>query len=798
MAIFQSNPARIVQSNYQFVGSGGISLISAPKRNYNASLDFGILFTHIAYGSGDPDFNVSLNFEYTVSSGKLYWYRVMLYCQQQSDSEDFCPAIDDIFQNLEESINLNPIDQSQTHCSKIRMRTSPIKLGGVADISFSQLNQTTYDNGLLESDYITRDGACGSLQGDMVSIKCAKKKPILLMAVIARDLDELCKKLKSPTLGPKVVNWRICNVVKFTTPVNESSGLGVKAELEQQDISNIESCIDYNLDYNFTNFTKNNLCNNRFVFYSFAKRVYYKEFVLNLSLTGESNVQFLQTEFEGFITVYPGPSEIEQSTFTYPEPEDSNLSIMNFEQDRYFYDSLYLHGNSNFLIDPLIRSFSGSLEVGGSLLRFIFPIRNYNFYLNLNLSSISDIKYKLEVNSYNLIEIGGVLEFELRKKFIYQFDISLRLSGSSKILSNYRFYNSAGSLFLGVDRVEIISGFRYYLSEGFISIQGSPNRLGRCVASSDGGFEILGSSKNYVIYKFDFNGGLNILGTTPGIVFENRIINLNDNNIYIDGEADLNFINLGLMVSKAVFYSFYSNISFEFLENNQPTLIPQQEVVSNCGCVSSQSISLEHNIINSNIISSFISRNNIDYKSKVQLSYKSSSKNWFNTQSLSGFSSRGENASLKFIFDLSCTNFIENEEYAQQYFKFNFFAKYQNSVTNLIIYIEPEKICSNGVLSAIITRQYSTETGYSLFVDSNPISESFFRITDNIGIFSDDYWNKQFNYSRLRPQYYQTEIFENPKISGVWPEFLINFGNLNVDNLNLRKVIIENPAAVNL
>lgn len=786
--------------NFDYIGSGGISLISAPKRNYNASLDFGVLFTHIAYGSGDPDFNLDLNIEYSISSGKLYWYRVMLYCQEQSDSQDYCAAVDDVFADLE-SVNLNPTDQSLTHCSRIRMKTKPINIRGVAEIAFSQLENISFDNSILEEDYIKRDGACGDIQGSMINIKCAQKKPVLVMAVLARDLDDLCRKLRAPTLGPRVVNWKICNIVKFTTPVNESSGHGVKAELEQQDVSNIASCINYNLDFNFTNFTNNNLCNNRFVFHAFAKRVFYQEVECKLSLFGEANVQYMPSEFRGFLTFYSVPSDVTQSTFTYPEPEDSYLSIMSLQEEK-SPDSLLIYGNSEFTIQPLVRSFSGSIDISGGLLRFVFPIRNYNFSLNLSLTSQSKTVFSIKKNSYNLITIHSEeLDWSLTNNFSHESFLELQISSFSEILSSYYSYETSGSIFLSVDRIEVISGFRYYKGQGSINLSGSPSKLGRCSTSVGGLSEISGSAENYIVYGFKPTGRINVSGEASGVVFETRLINLKNNNIYINGEADINFINLGLLVSEATFYSFYSNVELETLENNNNITIDRLQTVSNCGCVSGLSISLDHNVANGGVISEFLSRNKSVLNSRVYLNYKSNTKSWISTQSLFGLSSQDFDVNWKFIFDLSCTNIIENETYDERYLKFNFYARYQtpnsNSITNMVVYLDPEKICNNGVLSAVITRSFDSDSGYALLVDSNPISDSFYRIYDGIGIFSSEYWNKELNYSRLRPQYYPTSIFSSPKVSGIWPEFRINFGEAS-DNLEMRKVILENPIPIDL
>ncbi len=792
------------QSLFSHTASGGFLLLSAPQQNYNASFDFGIPITHIAYGSGDPDFNKNVNFNYEISSGKLYWYRVMMYCQDQIDSQDFCPAVDDVLGDLE-SININPVDNSSTYCRRLRMKIRPIRLSGVADIAFSQLSDITFEKGIIESEYIQRDGPCGDIQGHLINIKCAQKKPVLVTAVMASDLNDLCRRLNRPTLGPSISNFRICSVVKFVTPVGESSGHGVVSELEEQDISNISSCIDYNLDFNLTNFTTKSLCNNRFVFHTFVRRVYYHESNKEFALTGGASVQYVPVGEEGFAVFYSVPSSYTFSTYTYPEPQDSFLSMMSVE-DYDSYNYISLHNNLNFLITPLIREFNGGFEILGTLSKFIFPIRNYDSLLNLSASSETEILYSISVNSYNNLELSSsTVNFVETHRFYHIGSQGLGIYGESEIQSSYYFCEGSGFINVYSDRSEIISGNRFYMSEGGMVFSGSPSRLGRCVSKSDAGgiIEISGSSESYVVYNFRQSGSITTGGVVSGVVTLARNFTPNNNVISIEGESDFNFTNFGLLVSTAVFYSSYSEAAIEVSENTDVLPIPQLETISSCGCLSQSSISLDHNISNGGVISEFLSRNNLFLDSRIFLNYRAKTKSWSYTQTLSGRTEENRNLSLSLIFELSCTNILENQEFDENFFKFNFFARTQtpgsSSITNLVLYLSTDQICSDGIISSIISRSYDVDQNeYFILVNSNPISNNFYKIIDNMGIFSSDYWNNRLNYSRLRPQYYPSNTsYDNPKVAGIWPEFKINFSDV-LANKDYKSITLENPVRIDL
>lgn len=791
------------QSLFSHAASGGFLLLSAPTQNYNASFDFGIPITHIAYGSGDPDFNKDIDFNYEISSGKLYWYRVMMYCQDQIDSQDFCPAVDDVLGDLE-SINVNPVDNSSTYCRRLRMKIRPIRLSGVADIAFSQLSDITFEKGILESEYIQRDGPCGDLQGHLINIKCAQKKPVLTTAVMASDLDDLCRRLNRPTLGPSISNFRICSVVKFTTPIGESSGHGIASELEQQDISNISSCIDYNLDFNLTRFTTKSLCNNRFVFHAFVRRVYYHESNKKFAITGGASVQYVPVGEEGFAVFYSVPSSYTFSTYTYPEPEDSSLSMMSVDNyDSYNYISL--HNDVDFLITPLIREFSGGFEILGTLIKFVFPIRNYNFLLNLSLSSKTKILYSVSVDSYNNLELLNSLNSVETHRFYHIGSQGPSIYGESLVQSSHYFYEGSGLINVYSDRSEIISGNRFYISEGGMVFSGSPSRLGRCVSKSDAGgiIEISGSSESYVVYNFKPSGSVIPGGIISGVVTLGRNFTPNNNIIRIEGDSDINFTNFGLLVSTAVLYSSYSEAAIEVAENINVLPLPPVESISSCGCSSQSSISLDHNIPSSGVISEFLSRNNLFLDSRIFLNYRAKTKSWFYTQTLAGLTEENRNLSLNLIFELSCTNILENQEFDENFFKFNFFARTQtsggSSITNFVLYLSTDQICSDGIISSIISRSYDVDQNeYFILVNSNSISNNFYKIIDNIGIFSSDYWNNRLNYSKLRPQYYPSNIsYNNPKVVGVWPEFKINFSDV-LANKDYRSITLENPVRIDL
>jgi len=787
-----------MQSKFLFNGSGGVKLLSAPSRNYNASLDFGKIFTHLIYGTGSSDINVKLNSEWLVSAGKFYWYRVLFYCQSPNWSSS--SAIDDTYQisNDEGFFAPDPeFSSSNSHCKRIRMKTAPMRLSGFALVSTSIVDENDDATGTTTTTFETKNSTseCDKLQGETISISCAKKKPVIMVVVSARNLSEVCDKLKKPRFGPPI-NFRICSIKKFITPINESSGKGIQAELQDQDFSNVPECLDYNLDFDFTKqITNKNLFNNPFVFHNFVYRSFYSESKINIRSSGTADFQYSPVSSEDFIILYSANSTVSYSSFVYPEPDDSVLSFAKLTKEPIYNGSSILYGESDFVISPLIRNFLGKLEVGGSLDDFVSPERKYKFSLNLNLVSKSKFSFSLNTNSYCFIDFSGNANFRLVNKFKYESLGRIIASGSAELISNNYSYEANGSINLSLEKADIVSGSRYYLAQGGITVIGSPGRLGRCfenISTDPPIIHISGSSKSSFVYGFRSNGSIGLGGTTADVISMNRSYLSKDNNIYLSGDSEINFTNFGLLVANAYFYSNYSNAAIETLNDSKISNLPlPSETIGSCGCSSGLTIDLSHNMNNGGPIADFLkNNNNFNFNSQVALRYRAKNNSWLNTQTLTG-----RDSSFQFIFEVSCTNIVENQTFDEKYFKFNFYAKYKklnsNSIANLIVYLNPNSICSrNGNVTASIVRSYNPDINeYSILVNSVPTDS--YKFFDNIGIFSSNYWNNKFNYSRLRPQYYpSSESFGSPKNIGIWPEFRLNF-NENFAN-DTRTIVLEN------
>jgi hypothetical protein len=754
--------SKIFVSPYKM--KGGLNLLSTSARIYDANLNFGFESTFISYGNGDPDFNISLTSTWQANSGNYYWYRVLGCCRVYPDKT---PEAVSYFG---------------------RHQINPIVSFNENELKIQELDQSLKDP------------------------KCGPNRLVMTTAVIARDLDEVCRILKNPKLGPRVV-FQIISVKKYLDPIGtkkrsiSSDSLaenGAKPVIQDQEFCNLPECLDLCLDFDLAEEASNSTIGSYrpIVFnMSVILDIFYHESNGLIKLSGSAQILYLNKTGSGGIE-FSGSAQVNSPSFS------GNSSLI-----------LNLSGDIEFRIDPVIRSFSGSIGLSSGALDFVSPSINYNSSNStILIESNSEISFLILYNSYLILNPSGVAETNVDQTYYYEPSGFIAVDSYSSFGSSYYESEFSGLILLEGFSGDIVSANRQYTAQGQISLSGSPNKFGRCFESQNQ-ILISGSSESTPTPSFLFAGGLELGGVTSDIVSPNRIFTSRGPSVDFDGSSDVSFTNFGLLVAYANFYSSYSNLSIDssskVATDYSDLTINKQSFVS-CGCLSiGLNVDLFHNLAYSGSFSNFLNRNtSIFFDSNINLRYRLKTNSWYNTVNFSGLSEDNQNVSWQFIFELSCTNLIENQTYENQSIKFNLLVRYQKPKavfkTNFITNIDPSFICRGGRidnrnrLSSTITYDtYNSNVTINSTNNSNSISNNYFKLIDEIGLFTNDYWGKKVDRSPSRQKYCAPGSGKSsPKIVGTFPQFRINYNNVNnnIDDAIKRGcgVTLDNPIRNNV
>jgi hypothetical protein len=700
-----------------YIARGGIKLSSTNLRSYNASLNFDLQSQFIAYGTGDPDFNLSFDSQWNINSNNYYWYRVFACSRHSSEYEN------------EDAI---------------------------------------YSNEVFDEKF--KDPKCGY------------GKVSMLTAIAARSVDEVCSILKNPKLGPSV-DFKLISIKRYVDPI---IGSGVRSLLVEEEFCNSPSCLDFCLDFDFT---KENTTNIQFEM-SVVFDIFYHEFIGGLSLSGGAQTLYLDQLGSGFISLSGS------ANFSSP--------IFSINSDV----ELSLQSQIEFYINPFIRNFDGSIQISGAIQDFISPKYFYEPSVILQIDSNTNILFIVNQESIAVLEVDGSAELNTDQNFIYDPEGFIVIDSSLENLeSTYYNYQSSGS-FSTAGNAELLSSAWGYTGSGSIYIFNNSFKIGRCYNSiaflNTGGSASANSNS-----AFNFSGSIELHGSAE-IVSPNRIYNSIGDSIDLEGIADLNFTNFGLLVANANLRFSYLNLQIDSEitanQQNQSNLSINSGVVTVCGCSSSLNLALDHNLQFTGVFSKFLVRNPlVNFENNFLLRYKSSRSSWSNSTSIQGLSEEGQPVTWQFISELSCTNIIENQQFDDSYLKFNLLVKYYKSnkvlFTNFIVNINSNKICQNeqDQVSTIIT--YNNIENL-VFIDNE--QTDFYKLVDDIGLFSNNFWGNRIDYSPARPRYCSNNTsspasssVSRPFVRGTFPEFKINF-NAPITNIDQAifdgcSVTIENP-----
>jgi len=138
------------------------------------------------------------------------------------------------------------------------------------------------------------------------------------------------------------------------------------------------------------------------------------------------------------------------------------------------------------------------------------------------------------------------------------------------------------------------------------------------------------------------------------------------------------------------------------------------------------------------------------------------------------------------IYELLCTNILQNEIIDNSYFKFNFFARYKKDEkifnTSISINVSSEEICNKnniGLSADILINTNNFLANSDNVVSVNRKFTENYTIIDNIGLLSDRYWNRKLSYNNLRKYcdktiVDRTQTETRPRVVGIFPVFEIN------------------------
>lgn len=726
--------------SYSHNMSGTIKLSSIlGYRNYSVNYKLGFSSTFINYGTGDPNFNISFDSNWIAYSGKYYWWRI-LGCSLGSgkftpESETFLP---------------------------MRSKTPVISESDSDLISIQALNSQDLITHRVSKRHISLHQYHSKVPN------CGPDNLQLLTAVVARDLEEVCTILKSPKFGPPI-DFQVLSIKRYKKPI---TGKGIDSELIDQEFCNIPECLDLCVDLDFALETSRSEGKGPYRPYIFEMTVvlniYTVESNIVLNLSGSAQILYYWYQSEGQANL-SGSASFLSSSFSY-------LSIGN----------LHISNQIDFVINPLIRSSYGGLNLGGIISDFISPKYQYNFTNALNLQSNFLAVWQNSHNSYAFIEIEGQAQTSIVYSYSYQSQGGIGVASYQNVTSSYFDYSTNGSIQIS-GLSSVVSPYRFYQSQGLIGVSGSPRQIGRCLELSNNQITIEGSSEVYYIQAFDFTGSIDLGGIASDVVSPFYSFESTGESIFLGGNFDRNFTSFGLLVATAIFDAEYSNANIDsaLVEDNFSNLSVVNGSVTTCGCIDAGlKITVNNNLSNTGMLSDFLLNNSLTIDSNLVLNYRKNTNSWFASENLRGISEDNQEAFWQLLLELACTNIIDGQTFDDYYLRFTFIARYQKGnsskyQTKFTVNINSKDICANN--AALSTNIVFDVNNESVLVDD---MDTTYLLNDGIGMFSNDYWGKKLDYSALRAscqkvskaKYVEkTPDSKKPKVTGIFPYFRINY-----------------------
>jgi hypothetical protein len=283
--------------------------------------------------------------------------------------------------------------------------------------------ESSWNVGSGEYYWYRVEGTCEKISCDNLGVRYEGCRGTFLNTVAARNLSELCDKLKAPSNNPPVV-VKINSIKKYSRPVLRAAGEPECNTLDDQDFCQVLECADYCLS----------------------------EIVVERIAIQMKVVDYIREHLPQGGLSLGGYSELDRRRIYEPPGSEVSVyggAVSSFRPCFYPSGSVALSSRVKFALSHYEFPFVGTLAVGG-FSRFVSPSWNYRFSGGFEVDAPIDV---LRTFSSTLqVEMSGSCVFFVNRRF--------RSSGSVEVLgviagarSPSFNYSPSGSIFLegGID-----------------------------------------------------------------------------------------------------------------------------------------------------------------------------------------------------------------------------------------------------------------------------------------------------------------------------------------------------------
>lgn len=717
------------RNRFMYDFNGKLKLGMEKRRGFDFGIQHGFTLDSnwVLGGTGLPDIVLDFNSEWSNLSDLYYWYRV-LACYDYG----------------EESLN-----STSTYYKSLKV----------------QSNSSSYSK-------------CNRVLDTVYDVSCGNDKPSLITGVVARNINEVCRILKRPSLGPNLY-FKILSIKKHKDPIG--FGNGISSDLEDVEFCNSPECLDFCIDYDLTNKSSDPcyyITFNMSVFSDVLGSLFYhpkEEINKPIKISGSHPLFLIKmgnATVQSSVLKLKIGSSCDDTLYT-----EDGIAILSELGNKVLLE--YSVCKNEIELDNILIPFEAKLKLKSSSL---FSSSDYNYvpksgikvlsrfelYLYSNYFYLfkfyeSDSKFKvLSRTKYNVeleydcddhryfIDVGGKCEHSFSRNFNLNSVVNLTCTPSHK---HYGIYLNVGSTI-------------NYESENYtIKLEDLKTRVISPYWSYDSLLEInFFKDTSYIERCFNFNVPLKISSNIGSVNYGYSInsflrigVSSEIQEIYLDSIGLIRYAyptaDSKLKISNtSELYYLDSSDSYKFIESfdlkdsfvignkvtdvsleNSINQLPYDEITVNsfnintCGCVSLSSVlSLSHTLlIEESPLTNFLINNNISFPSLLNLKYNKYNNSWISNTNL-----RSNSENWQLIFELNC---ISNQEELNNYLRFSFkasrnYANYRLK-TLLSVVIDPRLVCELGDLSTII----SFNENKKVYVDDNPAD--YYSYKDDIGLF---------------------------------------------------------------
>lgn len=270
-----------------------------------------------------------------------------------------------------------------------------------------------------------------------------------------------------------------------------------------------------------------------------------------------------------------------------------------------------------------------------------------------------------------------------------------------------------------------------------------PECLGLCL-SLDAEESIGATDSINVFYYSVGSGGITLGGKADIILPTYRYTG--SGGITLGGASATN--DLGVFVSEIGATSLIDEVFVEFIgEDETGFSVGNTSVITSCDCSPIPiTLSMSFNLINNNLLSQFLSKNNIKIPHNILINYNNTDNVWRNILHYRGIGLSDEQEQWTLIFEWGCINSIAGIALGSNLWKLSLYIKQNlnnfDMETRILIHLPVSSECSStsdlSIKFTINTLTSAIDTIPSFFVES-PI------LMDEIGLFKNKYWRSNPN-----------------------------------------------------